>query len=415
MEFVWNDGGRAACGFVGAAGDCVTRAIAIATGRVYRDVYDSLGNSANKSPRDGIAVEYPAEYLADLGWKTNTTTRIPFSTENVPKGVVVCFLSKKNGRSAHFCTVIDHVIHDTWNPFEDECYFINAYWVTKEEPSFESKELRANPRVPRDSQQEMTQKEFDKVLRRLRALDSTASNDASTEGEKRNAIRMMQSMMLTHNLTREDLQENEPSRSACYTRMACPLNGKRACTWEASLAWYVTSEVFPAVQFYQARKSNRSLFWFYGGIDDVENCIALFRELLVTIAASAKLQYGGYSRGSGASYAEGYVEGLPRVSELEVGDSKSTGSSDEDIEGDGGKRCARVRQSQQLRLLENRNLTLKKSARRWLARECDIHLSSGGRSGRHSHDASAQNAGRKDGAKQSIAKHGRRKGIAFRN
>lgn len=43
MDFVWNDGGRAASGFVGLAGDCATRAIAIATGTAYRDVYDKLG------------------------------------------------------------------------------------------------------------------------------------------------------------------------------------------------------------------------------------------------------------------------------------------------------------------------------------------------------------------------------------
>ncbi len=35
----------------------------------------------------------------------------------------------------------------------------------------------------------------------------------------------------------------------------------------------------------------------------------LFRELIVTIAAAAQVRFGGYYRGSGASYAEGYVQG----------------------------------------------------------------------------------------------------------
>ena len=48
MEFKNDDGGRVAAGFEGKTGDCVTRAIAIATGRDYRDclLYTS------PSPRD---------------------------------------------------------------------------------------------------------------------------------------------------------------------------------------------------------------------------------------------------------------------------------------------------------------------------------------------------------------------------
>ena len=42
MEFIYNDGGRAAAGFKGSAGDCVTRSIAIAAGKPYQEVYDAL-------------------------------------------------------------------------------------------------------------------------------------------------------------------------------------------------------------------------------------------------------------------------------------------------------------------------------------------------------------------------------------
>jgi hypothetical protein len=38
MTFVHDDGGRVAAGFKGHAGDCVVRAIAIATGIPYRQV-----------------------------------------------------------------------------------------------------------------------------------------------------------------------------------------------------------------------------------------------------------------------------------------------------------------------------------------------------------------------------------------
>ena len=39
MIFKYNDGGRAAAGYQGAAGDCVTRSIAIVTGLPYEEVY----------------------------------------------------------------------------------------------------------------------------------------------------------------------------------------------------------------------------------------------------------------------------------------------------------------------------------------------------------------------------------------
>jgi len=48
IKFIFDDGGRAAAGFRGRAGDCVTRAIAIATGKPYREVYDALNALAAK-------------------------------------------------------------------------------------------------------------------------------------------------------------------------------------------------------------------------------------------------------------------------------------------------------------------------------------------------------------------------------
>ena len=48
--FRLDDGGRKAAGFKGAAGDCVCRSIAIATGKPYAEVYDDL-NAAGKAER----------------------------------------------------------------------------------------------------------------------------------------------------------------------------------------------------------------------------------------------------------------------------------------------------------------------------------------------------------------------------
>ena len=42
MKFVFDDGGRAAADYKGTTGDCVTRAVAIATGLPYQEVYDAV-------------------------------------------------------------------------------------------------------------------------------------------------------------------------------------------------------------------------------------------------------------------------------------------------------------------------------------------------------------------------------------
>ena len=48
LEYHYNDGGRAAAGFRGKTGDCLVRAVAIATGLPYRDVYHTVSSTMKK-------------------------------------------------------------------------------------------------------------------------------------------------------------------------------------------------------------------------------------------------------------------------------------------------------------------------------------------------------------------------------
>ncbi len=52
MKFQYNDGGRKDAGYEGVANDCVVRAVAIATGMPYQQVYDSINEMAS-SERKG--------------------------------------------------------------------------------------------------------------------------------------------------------------------------------------------------------------------------------------------------------------------------------------------------------------------------------------------------------------------------
>jgi hypothetical protein len=87
MDFVFHDGGRAAAGYKGMTGDCVTRSIAIATGKAYQEVYDALNQLAQaeragkrkrkrSSSRTGVFRRTYQRYLESLGWQWTSTMSI---------------------------------------------------------------------------------------------------------------------------------------------------------------------------------------------------------------------------------------------------------------------------------------------------------------------------------------------------
>ena len=381
MDFVWNDGGRAAAGFVGSAGDCVTRAIAIATGKKYRTVYDALAKVTCASPRNGVVVGKSESYLHSRGWERYSADDTPFDPQTLPDGIVIVQLHKGSRRSGHMCTVIDHVVHDTWNAAEDD-YCIRQYWTHPDRapPGVPS----ASPNLPNECQNQ-SQKELDRVIRIVKALERTAGNQASTDAEKRNAVKAMQEMMLSHNLSREDLGDDETGGQTGFARVSCPVNGRRACGWEKDLAHFVCDKVMPTVGWYKSTKGHRTIFQFYGPPSDVETVVTLFRELLLTIASNATLLFGGYSRQSGAEFAEEYVEALESAADEQLEPTKSAGA-----------------ETNATSLMQVRALKVRSAAREWLAEECGVRLSSSLRYARDYSDPRARELGRQYGSNHKL-------------
>jgi hypothetical protein len=120
----------------GHAGDCVCRAIAIATGKPYREVYDELyarqdvwlgrptrgrrqglirerAARYGTSPRNGVWPEVMRQYLTDLGWawkptmKIGSGCKVHLREDELPPGRLIAKLSR------HVAAVIDGVLHDT--------------------------------------------------------------------------------------------------------------------------------------------------------------------------------------------------------------------------------------------------------------------------------------------------------------
>jgi hypothetical protein len=128
MKFVYDDGGRAAAGFKGHAGDCVARAVAIASGRPYAEVYAACaaiegtytkrGKKRAATARNGVHVKRPAfkEYMRSLGFEWTPTMRIGsgcrvhLTDGELPGGRLVVSVSR------HWTAVIDGVVRDTSDP-----------------------------------------------------------------------------------------------------------------------------------------------------------------------------------------------------------------------------------------------------------------------------------------------------------
>lgn len=147
MEFVLNDGGRAAAGYKGDAGDCVVRAIAIATGTPYQEVYDDLERmntthmrerrdrvarvleKRGSTPRNGNFRAVYELYLATKGFVWHPTMKIGagckvhLRADELPAGTIIARVSK------HICAVIDGVIHDTHNPSRGGTRCVYGYYA----------------------------------------------------------------------------------------------------------------------------------------------------------------------------------------------------------------------------------------------------------------------------------------------
>jgi hypothetical protein len=124
MKWIYDDGGRAAAGFRGEAGDCVTRAIAIATGKGYREVYDAVNECAKRerrskrkstrsNARTGVHKMTTRRYMESIGWEwvplmqIGSGCKYHMRADELPSGPIVVQLSK------HCAAVIDGVLHDT--------------------------------------------------------------------------------------------------------------------------------------------------------------------------------------------------------------------------------------------------------------------------------------------------------------
>lgn len=140
MECIYDDGGRSAAGYKGKAGDCAVRAIAIATGRPYQEVYDAInaigatertGRSkrGKSNARTGVYKQAVHKFMASIGWTWTPTMQIGTGCyvhvrpHQLPRGRIVLNLSR------HYAAVIDGVLHDTHDCSREGTRCVYGYWT----------------------------------------------------------------------------------------------------------------------------------------------------------------------------------------------------------------------------------------------------------------------------------------------
>ena len=122
MELVYATGGREKYYEAIKVGDCVTRAIANATGMDYKEVYDLVNSYAsrergsNKSiARNGVSKDTVYKVLTDMGWTWVPTMfigkgcQVHLNEKELPDGIIIVSVSK------HLTCVKNRVLYDTFD------------------------------------------------------------------------------------------------------------------------------------------------------------------------------------------------------------------------------------------------------------------------------------------------------------
>ena len=157
MLFHYDDGGRSRYYKAKNVSDCVTRAVAIATGKDYKEVYDDLNRLAKSerkgtkkrfisNSREGVAKRTSRKYLDSIGWSfkplmsIGSGCKVHLSDEDLEAngldyGTYILKLSK------HLTVIKDGVIYDTYDPSRDGERCIYGYYYKR--ASFEDSKNRA--------------------------------------------------------------------------------------------------------------------------------------------------------------------------------------------------------------------------------------------------------------------------------
>jgi hypothetical protein len=132
MQFVMNDGGRAAAGFKGIEGDCVVRAVSIISGLPYKKVHNSLTEwQGFDADAGGNRVGHfnTRKFIQNLGFvwvplmQIGSGCKVHLRADELPNGRLIVQVTK------HLTAVIDGVLYDTYDCSRNGTRCVYGYYI----------------------------------------------------------------------------------------------------------------------------------------------------------------------------------------------------------------------------------------------------------------------------------------------
>lgn len=238
--------------------------------------------------------------------------------------------------------------------------------------------------------------ELGTIQRRVKAMLATAANTGSTPGEIETAMSMATALMEKYNLDREDIEQIDDTKAfdlskVEFSKATVVCKSSKCYSWEAGLANFICE--FIAGANYYSHKQNAeplvavrgggfkqvSVKIFYGPAGDIQLAAELYRGLHHMAYTYAMQMYGGWCKGKGGSFCQGFVKGLEDAHKVVEPVSESTALVVVDM---------------------SRAITV--ASKGWLKKEHNIKLSSSRLGGVRNTDSSAFGNGRTLGSKQSM-------------
>lgn len=188
LPWTEDDGGRAAAGFGGSAGDCVVRAVCIALGQGYEATYTDIMALAQKSPAKGVCTSVLRPYMEERGWAFHYAGRKTLTAANLPQHPrIIATLS------AHVAAIVDGVVRDTYSSSGKGHRKFYGYFAPADEAAAVVDE---DPRIKRM-----------RITRKVRALLARTVENGATTAEAEAALAIANKLMAEHALTFKDIND----------------------------------------------------------------------------------------------------------------------------------------------------------------------------------------------------------------
>lgn len=175
--------------------------------------------------------------------------------------------------------------------------------------------------------------DIERIKERVAKLLAVVANEASTDGEKANAMEMANNIMREYNLEREDIEDGKVKED--FNKVHVNTVFTRMMPWESTLSVFVMDKIMKGVFCYTSSigkqrgitgSVGQAIVVFVGNGPDAEMAAETYKHLRQILLSNCQSKYGTPVRGSGRDYSVGFVNGLfkaaKQAEELEAGNQE---------------------------------------------------------------------------------------------